>query len=53
MSSEPNALEKFLEEILMELMVERVMSVGIHALSTRGLQAFPLNGRHSIHATEK
>jgi hypothetical protein len=37
MSGEPIALEKFVEEIIMDLMAERVMFVGIHASSTRGL----------------
>jgi hypothetical protein len=35
------------------LMAERVMSVGIQASSTGGLQASPSTGRRSSHATEK
>jgi hypothetical protein len=53
MSGEPSALEKSVEEILVELMAERVMSVGIQASSTGGLQASPSTGRRSSHATEK
>lgn len=37
----------------MELMVERVMLVGIHALSIGGLQASPSTGRHSSRTTTK
>jgi hypothetical protein len=46
-------LEKSVEEILVELMAERVMSVGIQASSTGGLQASPSTGRHSSRTTEK
>jgi hypothetical protein len=53
MSSEPSTLEKSVEEILVELMAERVMSVGIHASSTRGLQASPSTRCHSSRAIEK
>jgi hypothetical protein len=42
-----------MEDIFMELMPERVMFVGIQALSTNGFQSFPSNGRRSSHATEK
>jgi hypothetical protein len=53
MSGEHSALEKSVEEILMDLMAERVMSVGIQASSTGGLQASPSTGRHSSRTTEK
>jgi hypothetical protein len=53
MSGETSALEKSMEEILVELMAERVMSIGIQASSTGGLQASPSTGCHSSHATEK
>jgi hypothetical protein len=47
MSGEHNALEKSVEEILVDLMAKRVMFIGLQALSTGGLQASPLNARHS------
>jgi hypothetical protein len=53
MSGEPSVLEKSVEEILVELMAERVMYVGIQASSTGGLQASPSTGHHSSCATEK
>ena len=53
MSGEPSTLEKSVEEILMELIAERVMSVGIQASSTGGLQASPSTGLHSRCSTEK
>jgi hypothetical protein len=40
-------LEKSVEEILIDLMAEKVMSVGIHASSMGGLQASPLTARWS------
>jgi hypothetical protein len=46
-------LEKSVEEILVELMTEKVMSVGIQASSTGGLQAYPSTARHSSCTTEK
>jgi len=46
-------LEKSVEEIIMELMVERVMSIGIQASSTGGMQASPLTRNRSSHATKK
>jgi hypothetical protein len=52
MSGEPSTLEKFVEEILVEIMAERVMFVRIQALSTGGLQASPSTRRRSSHATE-
>jgi hypothetical protein len=54
MSGEHSALEKSVEEILVELMDERVMFIGIHASSTGGLQASPsTESRSSQTATEK
>jgi hypothetical protein len=44
MSGEHSAVEKSVEEILVDLMAERVMSVGIQASSTGGLQASPSTG---------
>jgi hypothetical protein len=54
MSGEHSTLEKSVEEILIDLMAEKVMSVGIQALSMGGLQASPSTGhRSSRTATEK
>jgi hypothetical protein len=53
MLGEPSALEKSMEVILMELMAERVMSIGIQASLTGGLQGSPSTGRHSSRASEK
>jgi hypothetical protein len=54
MSGEHSALEKSVEEILVELMAEKVMLVGIQASLTGGLQASPSNGcRSSRTAIEK
>jgi hypothetical protein len=54
MSSEASALEKSVEDILMELMDEKVIFVGIQVSSNGGLQASPSTGRHSSRtATEK
>ena len=52
MSDELNAAEKLVEEVLIDLMTERVMSerglsTGIQALLTRGLQASPSTARTS------
>jgi hypothetical protein len=41
MSDELNAAEKCVEEVLIDLMAEKVMSAGIQASSTRGVQASP------------
>jgi hypothetical protein len=41
MSSEHSVVEKSVEEILIDLMAEKVMSAGAHASLTRGLQASP------------
>jgi hypothetical protein len=54
MLGKASALEKSVEEILMDLMAERVMSVGLQVSSIGGLQASPSTGRHSTqNATEK
>jgi hypothetical protein len=47
MSDEFSAAEKVVEEVLIDLMTERVMSMsaGIQASSTRGLQASPSTAR--------
>jgi hypothetical protein len=42
MSGEPSALEKSVEEILVELMAERVMSVGIQVVDW-GIASIPLD----------
>jgi hypothetical protein len=47
MSSERNAVEKSVEEILIDLMEDKVFSTGAHASSTRGLQASPSTARRS------
>jgi hypothetical protein len=47
MSGEHSALEKSMEEILVDLMTKKVMSVGLQVSSTGGLKASPSTGRHS------
>jgi hypothetical protein len=47
MLGEHSVLEKFVEDILMELMVERVMSVGIQTSLIGGLQVSPSTVCHS------
>jgi hypothetical protein len=47
MSDDISAVEKSIEEILIDLMVEKVMSVGIQASSMRGVQASPSTARGS------
>jgi hypothetical protein len=42
MSGKCSAVEKSMEEILIDLMVENFMFIGLHASSTRGFQASPL-----------
>jgi hypothetical protein len=39
MSNEINIVEMSVEEILIDLLAERVMSIGVQASSTRGVQA--------------
>jgi nicotinamide mononucleotide (NMN) deamidase PncC len=51
MSGQHSALDKSVEEILVELMDEKVMSVGIQESSTGGLQASSSTGRHSSRTT--
>jgi hypothetical protein len=41
MSGERSAIEKSVEEILIDLMAEKVMSAGVQASSMGGLQASP------------
>jgi hypothetical protein len=56
MLDELNTVEKSLEEILIDLMTEKVMSIGIQASSTRGVQASPSTAhgsRPSQVVTEK
>jgi hypothetical protein len=53
MSGERSTVEKSVEDILVDLMTKKVMSVEIQASSTGGLQASPSIGWHSSHATEK
>jgi hypothetical protein len=47
MSDELSTIEKSYEEILIDLMVEKVMSAGAQASSTRGLQASPSTAHRS------
>jgi hypothetical protein len=56
MSDKLNAAEKFVEEVLIDLMAEKVMSVGAQASSMRGVQDSPSTSRRSEPsrpATEK
>jgi hypothetical protein len=56
MSDKLSVVENLVEEILIDLMVEKVMFIGIQASSTRGVQASPLiarGSRPSQAATEK
>jgi hypothetical protein len=47
MSNEVSAIERVVEEVMINLMTERVMlmSTGVQASSMRGLQASPSNAR--------
>jgi hypothetical protein len=47
MSDELSAAEKIVEEVLIDLMAEKVMSASIQASSTRGVQASPSTARGS------
>jgi hypothetical protein len=47
MSDELNVMEKSVEEVLIDLMAKKVMSTGIQASSTRGVQASPSTARGS------
>jgi hypothetical protein len=56
MSDDLSAVKKFIEEILIDLMDENVLSIGVHASSTGGLKESPSTGRRSVPsrtATEK
>jgi hypothetical protein len=55
MSDKISIVEKFVKEILIDLMDEKVMSTGIQASWMRGLEASPSNSQHrsSRPATEK
>jgi hypothetical protein len=43
MSSDLSAVKKFVEEILIDLMDEKFMSIGVQASSMGGLEASPLD----------
>jgi hypothetical protein len=45
MSEEFNVVEKIVEEVLIDLMIERIMSASIQVSSTRGVQASPSTAR--------
>jgi hypothetical protein len=47
MSGDLSTVEKSMEEILIDLMAEKGMSIGVQASSTRGLQASTSIGRRS------
>jgi hypothetical protein len=47
MSKELSAVEESLKEVLIDLMNEKVMSVGIQASSMRGVQASSSTARRS------
>jgi hypothetical protein len=47
MSGDLSTIEKSIEEILIDLMAEKVMFVGVHASSKGGLQASPSTARRS------
>jgi hypothetical protein len=49
MSDELSAIEKSVEEVLIDLMDEKVMSTGIQASSMRGVQASPSTAHGSDH----
>jgi hypothetical protein len=49
MSGEPTELEKSVEEVLKKFMADRLLSEGVQASSTRGLQASPSTGHRSGH----
>jgi len=55
MSDKFSATEKVVEEVLIDLMTERVMSmsVGVQASSTRTVQAFPSTTRGSGHPDQQ
>jgi hypothetical protein len=47
MSGKRSTVEKFVEEILIDLMAEKVMFARVQASSTGGLQLSPSNARQS------
>jgi hypothetical protein len=47
MSSEPSELEKYFEEVLKNLMYDKLISEGVQASLTRGMQDSPSTGCHS------
>jgi hypothetical protein len=47
MSDELSTMEKIIEEVLIDLMAKKVMSVSIQASSTRGVQASPSTAHKS------
>jgi hypothetical protein len=47
MSEELSAIEKSVEEVLIDLMAKKLMSIGIQASSMRGVQASPSTARGS------
>jgi hypothetical protein len=47
MSEELSTIKEYVKEILVDLMIERVMSMGVQASSTRGVQASPSTARGS------
>jgi hypothetical protein len=47
MSGDLRAVEKFIEEILIDLMAEKVIYVGVQASLRRGVQEFPSTARGS------
>jgi hypothetical protein len=47
MSDELNIVDNSVEEVLIDLMAERVMSTGVEASSTLGVQASPSTDRES------
>jgi hypothetical protein len=53
MLGEHSAIEKSMEEILVDLMIEKVMSIGLQVSSNGGLQASPLTGHWSSRTTTK
>jgi hypothetical protein len=51
MSGDLSVVDKSVEEILIDLMAEKVMSTGIQASSMGGVQASPSTSRRSSRAT--
>jgi hypothetical protein len=56
MSDEPSTIEKVVEEVLIDLMTQKVMSIGAQASSKRGVQAslsIARRSRPSVAAVKK